>query len=1042
MIFKYIYTSVYSNLRKKFCLKTVVFLFIFAHSTAQDNQLFEHFNINDGLSNNSINSLLQTRDGFLWIATKDGLNRFDGQSFRTFKNVPADSSSLPENYVMSLLEDTQGSLWVGTWGGSLCKFDRFFENFISFDLDGAHDDYIQCIFESSDSTIWYGTATGGLYKLSSKNLEITSYTPGAETEHSIPAINITSIAEDRSGNLWIGTWEMGLFCYDTKTGNYKQFRHNLLAENSLSDDGVWDIFNEENKTLWLSTFSGIDKLDLNNGVISPYPIEKDNIQSIFRQTIIDSKNRIWVGTYNYHGLFLIEENPRGGVDTYQFVNEDFNPQSLSIDRIRWIYEDMKENIWIGTENGLNKLPSTLAFKQNRYFPIRETSLNGKIVSGIFEGRNRILWVGYGGAGFDRINLKNNNIRHFSRQDGVRNSLSDNDVVSIYEDKRGIVWICTMNGGLNSFNPVTGDFVNYSPLNKDTLSIGSEWVHQVLETSNGLFLAGTNHGLDVLDTITNNFKSFKPAYKNTNVIFPPHLQVNALYEDSRANIWIGTWLDGVFLYNSAGESLRQFIPEENNPNSLSSNKITSFLEDSNHNIWIGTHSGGVNVYHPKEDSISHLNTRNGLPNDVVFGIQEDNNGNIWISTMKGLVKYNPEDQNFRIYDVADGIIDNQFNWHASFKNKKGKMYFGGINGFISFHPDSISKDTIPPLISLTSFRVFNEEAKLPQSISTTKVIKLKHNQNFFSIGFRALDMAPGHKHNYAYFLEGIDPNWVYSGTTNTASYTDIRPGTFDFLIKASNADDVWSEPIKLTISILPAWWMTWWIKILGSVSLGLILFLIIRIRYLHLIEIERIRLSISRDLHDHMGSNLSAIRVDSRILMKSKNMNPEELELASDIYKTTGETVDSIRDIIWFINPKNDENENIILKMRETASKLLAGLDYSFVASPEIRLNVFDLDIRRNIFLIYKESLNNVVRHSDASHCRIELKKENNFLHLTIADNGKGFDTNITPKNSGLHNIYYRAEKIRAPLTIESKQGKGTIILLKIPLKNLLKPKPE
>jgi ligand-binding sensor domain-containing protein len=1006
----------------------------------QDNFLFERINIEDGLSNNSINGILQTIDGFLWIATKDGLNRFDGHEFKVFKNSSTDSTSLPENYVMSLLESHSGILYVGTWGGGLCKYDPINECFIQIRQKGYNDNFIQCLFEDHLHNIWFGTTEGGLFVLNPSNGAIANYSKNNTINH-IPSNNITSISEDNSCQIWFGTWDAGLIHFNPEKGGFQQLLHDPKNKNTISNNGVWNISNESGNGMILSTFSGIDQINPKTHAIIHNPGFNDTLTSLgpiaIRQTIRDKKGRLWIGSYDYYGLFLIASDESGVVENYRFTNEDYNNQSISIDRIRWIYEDKKSNIWIGTENGLNKLPVRQQFRQFRHLPVRTNSLGGKVVSSILQTKERMLWVGYGGDGFDRIDLQTDLIKHFTFEPTKKNTLSDNDVTYIYESKDGYLWICTMYGGLNQFDPVSEKFIHYSssPVNSESISLN--WVNQVMETSKGVFLVGTNSGLDVLNRGTGKFSRFLPALKEGQKSLPPTISVNALLEDSHQNIWIGTWLDGVYYYNYSERTLTHYLQNKNDPNSISSNKITCIYEDINQDVWFGTHSGGLNKFDSKTGGFKSYTTENGLPNDVVFGIQEDSKANLWISTMKGLVKFNPSEGLIRVYDHYDGLVNNQFNWRACCQNNDGLMYFGGIDGFVSFHPDSIKIDTVAPQVAITSFNIFYRKTALYKSFPASKIIELNHSQNFFSIGFTALDMAPNQKHSYAYKLEGIDPDWVYCGTRTSSFYTDLRHGSFNFQIKASNSDNVWSKPVSLSITILPAWWNTLFIKILGLLTIFGIGILVTRIRFWHLLDIERIRLNIASDLHDEMGSNLSSISVDSQQLMRTKGIDNKSYELASDIYKTTNETIDSIRDIIWFINPKNDGGENTIFKMKEKAASLLVGINWSFEVSDDFQFGIIKLETRRNIFLIYKEALTNIARHSKATSCSIELYKQQNRMCLKICDNGKGFDLTETPKHDGLENIYYRAKKIHAQLDLSSEKDRGTCLILQFSIKDKL-----
>ncbi|MDP2037070.1 MAG: triple tyrosine motif-containing protein, partial [Ignavibacteria bacterium] len=343
------------------------------------------------------------------------------------------------------------------------------------------------------------------------------------------------------------------------------------------------------------------------------------------------------------------------------------------------------------------------------------------------------------------------------------------------------------------------------------------------------------------------------------------------------------------------------------------------------------------------------------------------------------------------------------------------------------PDSIKKEEKTPNVVLTSFKVFDKEAPLPRSLPTTHEIILEHNQNFFSIDFTALDLTPVYKHQFAYMLEGIDPQWVNSGSRTTAFYTDIKHGTYRFLVRATNADGVWGAPTSLSIKIYPAWWNTWWFRIIMFGLIVGIIFAGYRYRINQLLKIEKIRFSIASDLHDEIGSNLSSISVDSQSLMLSPTLNNSEKELSVDISKTAKATVDAMRDIIWFINPKNDVNEDIIFKMKQTAAKLLSNLEWCFEASPDARLDSFNLDVRRNIFLLYKEALTNVINHSKAKKCTIVISGSPKHFSLSIEDDGQGFDLKDFKGSTGIRSMEARALKMNAKLNIVSSLNNGTKI---------------
>ncbi|NWF90700.1 MAG: SMP-30/gluconolactonase/LRE family protein [Ignavibacteriaceae bacterium] len=994
---------------------------------------FEHYTIANGLSNNLINTILQTRDGFIWFATMDGLNRFDGQRFVVYKHDPLVNNSLPENYIRSLFESSDGTFWVGTWGGGLCKYDPLHESFLKIETGFEKDNYIQCIQEDNDKNLWFGTLAGGLFKYNLVSNRIYNYNSSTRSPIRLLNDNITTIAVNKDNTLWIGTWGSGFSLFDEQKKVVKHIVRNS-SKIPYSNNNIWFIQKYVDNSILVSSDYGVDiyypdknlfhhNLNLNLKI-------QAGLNSPIRQTFLDSKNRLWIGTYEYHGIFVIENHSSEHNQVYNVIREEDDPNSLSSNRVQWIYEDRKKNIWIGTEDGLNKLSATKPFVNYKYFPFRAGGLGGRVISGIVNSKNKFLWIGLAGSGLDKIDLTTNTVKHYHHNPLDPNSLSEDDVTALYEDKVGNIWVGTRNFGLNCLNTKTNSFRRYVFTSENTDHVNLNWIHQVLETKDGELLVGTNAGLKLFDRKSQSLANY-PS-KNFD-LFPKKYSANAILEDKSGELWIGTWLDGLLRYNNKQNKLIQYLPDRKSENSISSNKITCITEDSNGFIWVGTHSGGINKFDKSTQKFFNYSIKQGLPNDVVFGILEDDNGYLWISTLNGLARFDTKKEKFRTYDVSDGIVDNRFNWHASLKDNLGKMYFGTINGLITFHPSSIQIDSQPPFVVLTSFKIFGKEAQLPQSLPSTKEIFLNYDQNFFSFEFTALDLAPAYKHQFSYFLEGVDPNWVSSGSRSTAFYTDVPPGDYKFYFKAANMDEVWSSAAIVDIHIRAAWWMTWWFKVLIILLLLAAGYFIYWFRLKQKLEIQNIRLSIANDLHDEIGSNLSSINVDSQLLMNNCSLDDTQKELTTFISKTAKETVETMRDIIWFINPNNDFSKDMINKMKETAAKLLAGTNWTFHSDPNVRLEDFNLENRRNIYLIYKEALNNVVRHAESQSCFINLSMIDDKLELVVSDKGKGFDVKSIQENNGLRSIKRRAAMMNGSLIINSDSKNGTMVKLLVPI---------
>lgn len=998
----------------------------FAHSQHQSLDV-TRYTVEEGLSNNAINCVLQTRDGFLWVATMNGLNRFDGTRFKIFQHDFSDSLSLPENYVMSLCEDSKGNLWVGTWGGGLCLFDRRKEQFIRYIHDphnpnSPSGDYIQAFHEDRNGILWFGATTGGLNRLDTRTMTFKHYLN----------VNITSIAEEKSGILWLGNWDAGtkstgLIRFNSNTETFSYFKHDSLHPKSIASDTVWSIMNDGDSILWLGMYSGVDKFDLRTKSAAHFKKEILDT-SVIRQVLIDSKRRIWIGTFNYRGVFLFEHE--NGNDFVWLRSKNENTATLSSDGIRWLYEDFYGNIWIGTGDGLNKIVRTKPFIQFKYLP---TSYKHRVVlvKAICEDSKGYLWVGYGGGGLDKIDRKTNTRTHYTTIQNDRTSLSYFDVETIYEDPKGVLWIGTQEGGLNCFDRATNSFTHFLHNPNDPKTIRADWTQRIIETRDGIFLVGTEKGTDVYDREKRTFTRFENFVNDTT----HHIGGVAFCDDQFGNLWFGEWLNGIHRYNIRTKAYKHFLPVINNPNSLSSTKVSSIFEDSHGTIWICTFGGGINKFNAVSETFTHYTILNGLPNDAVFQIEEDSKGLLWISTMNGLARFDPVNKTFRTFEVSDGLVNNEFTWRSSFKNHRGEIFFGGMGGFISFFPDSIADDTRPVKVAITSFKVFQQEMQLPQSLQTTEAITLDYNQNFFSIEYAALDFADPSHHKYMYILEGFDKQWNNVGNRKFASYTDVHPGTYRFIVKAANSDGLWNhEGHSLSIIVTPAFWMTWWFKLLIAfllIGLGVSFY---RYRFNNILRLQNVRLKIAQDLHDEIGSNLSSITITSGLIRQTNNLNETQKEYLKDISVTAQETADAMHDIVWFINPDHDNARATLVKMKDVAQSLLHNIHYTFDVDETAFAKMTDLETRRNLYFIYKESLNNIVRHARATSVHIGIKKVSEGVLFTIADNGIGFEQDNISNGNGLHNLSKRAEDMRAELNIHSYANEGTTIslLVKIP----------
>ena len=603
---------------------------------------------------------------------------------------------------------------------------------------------------------------------------------------------------------------------------------------------------------------------------------------------------------------------------------------------------------------------------------------------------------------------------------------------------------------------------------DKSSLPDNRINTLFIRKNGNIVAGTVVGICELDRQTKKFTRFLISSKDS--ILLSGRAINVIYKDRNEIFWIGTSL-GLIKVNPVDGRCAEYLPDENDPNSISSNIINSIIEDHRGNLWIGTDKG-LNNLDRKNNSFTLFTTRNGLPSDYISGIEVDEDGNLWLSTVRGISRFSPllpTGSQFRNYDTDDGLQGLEFVDGSSFKNKKGEIFFGGTNGFNKFNPSEIKDNPKQPEVAITAFYLFGKPKLTYFQILDTESITLGYNENFFSFEFNAFDYTNPEKNQYAYQLEGFDKDWVEIGNRRFASYTNIDPGEYTFHVKASNNDGVWNETgTSISIIIKPPFYRTWlaYIFYIAFVVVALYTFrryelkkrrvkneLILKeereksklteaqlraekaeLQALALdsekkLEEQKIRARIASDLHDEIGSNLSSISLMSELIQKDGKIDQEAYEKIQRIQKVAKGSSQAMRDIVWLTNPFTDNIKDLVSKMNEVANDMLGNINWEFDFPPKLKEIKLIPEVKRNIFFIYKESLNNIYRHANAKLVKISLEVSNDKMFLRIKDNGKGFNTSTAFSGNGLKNLRSRAKEINAELNVESSQEGGTSINL-------------
>lgn len=1020
-----------------------------------------HILSENGLSQNTVHSIIQDSKGFMWFATEDGLNKYDGYNFTVYKNNPQDKNSISDNFIWTIFEDKKGFLWIGTNSGGLCKFDRDKETFTSYknipgDPNSLSMNNVRSIYEDTEGILWIGTEGEGLEKFDRKKNVFTHYKNNPQNPSSIGNNVILSIYEDDSGNLWIGH-NAGLDKFIKSRNEFIHFS-NLVKNNPPVSSTVFSICADNTGNLIAGTLNGLSKSGSEKNSFSGYLFNSSNRSRNRINILLHDKERIlWAGTGS--GLFMFAENKYGS-----FLNEAelHELNILGNNNVLSLYEDNSGLVWIGTaEEGLylyNRERSK--FRHFVHDPFSPGSLSYNTVRSIFQERDGALWIGTLGGGLNKLDPGGSKFIHFKNDPLDKNSLSDNTISAILKDKEGYLWIGTWNGGLDrtiypykQSGSFKSRFKNYRNLPGDPNSLSSNLIQAVFEDSDGILWIGTGTGLNIYDRKKDTFHRLYNDPSDQGSLSNNQVQ-SCIIEDRDGNLWIGTWggLSRLTMENrklaSGNPSAIKFIcyrfiaDSYANTSGLSDDRIVSAYEDGAGNLWFGTYGGGLNkLPYSEKNSASpkfeNFNMDDGLASNIIYGVLGDKNDNLWLSSDNGLTHLNSEKNIVRNYNADDGLQGNQFFWGAYFKGAGGELFFGGTNGYNSFHPEELKiNDHVPPVF-ITNLQIFNksvpvgEDSPLKKSIESTREIELSYNQNVFSFEFTALDFTVPSKNKYKYIMEGFDKSWTYSGSRRFVTYTNLDPGEYVFRIAGSNNDGIWNEKQAfIKIKILPPFWRTWWFIALAAILIISLVTYIVSSRVRSLLAIERLRSKLAADLHDNIGSGLTEISILSEVI--SKKVNPSDggiqksLKMISD---TSRSLIDGMSDIVWLVNPKRDSLYDLILRLRDTYSELFSYTDISFRSENIKSLEKVSLTMehRQHLYLIFKEAINNAISHSGCHEITLDASIKGKKLEMVLEDNGSGFCIDEISSGNGLSNMQNRAKTIGGELIISSNEGEGTTV---------------
>lgn len=827
------------------------------------NLFFERITTEQGLSQNVVRTILQDSFGYIWIGTDYGLDRYDGDEFKTYKHDPGDDSSISDNHIWSLCEDSRRNIWIGTDNG-LNLFDRRRNLFIRFTYDvdnnqSISSNRIRSVIEDSNGIIWIGTWGGGLNRLDQKSGEFILYPTSDSGDEGISDKYVRIVYEDSKGLIWIGT-SNGLSSLNPRSEKIITFQRNSAAAPEVYEHDIEMLYGDDleyfrsrrpipldtnlpeeepqylsnnqiqalveddsERKIWIGTSGGLDCFDFNTGRFEHYRFNADDESSISSNIVlslmVDQNGTLWVGTNNGINEFDDEENNfiRYGSNS----RDPDSPKNISNPIVNTIFQDISGSIWIGTSGGgINRFDySTDFFVHNFHDPDILESVSGNMVWSFEEDSDIGYWVG-SGNGIDRYNILTGRFEHYPFEGFNPNSDLPIQVYTIFKSFNADVWAGTSNG-IYIYNPADRDFRKYN-IGQNQPSAALEIIEEaiILDIAEGkpgkMWFATYGSGLVYLEIDTGFGKVYTTDQEDPDSISSNI--VNSLLFTRLDEMFIGTRGGGLNWYIPENDRFKRYISNPGNLESISDNNINSLFESKDGKIWVAT-MGGLNRFDPLSGEFEVYSEVNGLPSNVIYGIVEDHRGDFWISSSNGISNFVTQSNEFKNYQFDHGLQSNEFNPGSAFISSDGMIFLGGINGFTLFRPDLFSLNPYVPPIIVSSFSQNREEVELPFSLEFTSSIELDWPRNYFEFKVSNLNFVQRDKNQIAYKLTPVDEDWIYTNSSMMHAYENLSGGSYSLLIKGSNNDGVWGNEISaFTIKINPPFWENQYLRLGGAAFL--------------------------------------------------------------------------------------------------------------------------------------------------------------------------------------------------------------------------------
>ena len=1017
---------------------------------------FDTFTTKDGLSQGMVRCIYQDKQGLMWFATKDGLNKYDGYKVIVYRHQPNDPLSLPENYITQIIEDDSGNCWVGTVSKGLWIFDKKNERFY------------QVVYDTDSSL------NGDI-----RRLEYRQGILMVVTVKNVAMFDVRNVSPKEHYRQYKKIPIQSLFNYEKQSAQWQHFtddkaqiRVAWLSDNSLwvsVADSIVVCKSEEKRNRWK-----LHSIALSHIGLKKDPTNVTNIVQIknkkafvvltgrqFGYFNMTAQRFEFLGDFDSKNNYVLRpvQDAQGNIrfnvldDTYLF-----NPINMTVKKIihdKKIHTsaissciDSDGFLWTGSQ-GFGVLKSTMqsslftAIDKDYAFVVNNTGNKGVIIR-----RNKKIqsWTN---------DLVDAGVlpKEFARQ-------KINQYYTVKQDNKGVMWFVKNNKEkksviLNSYNPKTKQTKEYP--------IFSTYTSVNLYMCDDMTLALTTTDehkrfrFIVIDCHNGNVLSDEVIPRL--FVFKEYQFISHIIKDKKGQYWLGA-LDGLLCYQPQNKQWKHWHSMTNKNANLSADMIFSLCLDPispEKYLWVGTNGGGLNRFTMESGECIAFSEHNGLPNNVIYGIVVDGKNNLWLSTNRGISclrrdkrrinKDNIEEPIFVNFGTENGLGDYEFNRYEFASLATGEIVFGGLEYLTIFNPKKVLQYSKASPLLLTNIKVINTDISfrthpyiIDKAVNYIPSIKLPYDKAYFTLDFALLQYSDNRLKHYQYYIAGLHNTWIDNQEKNSITFAGLHPGNYTLYVKGRNNVGVWSSPRTVYITIIPLWWQTWWFRYMLIVGIVVGLYGVYKYRLRQALALFSLRNSIASDLHDEIGSTLSSIAISANLLRKRKDISEHTQSLVSMIEQHAQSSMEAMSDIVWAINTKNDKFSNTVERIVAFAVEVLEPkqITLSFSIDEDFHHKVVDMTQRKNIYLFFKEVIHNIAKHAESTQVSVVLRKINdNTMLLSITDNGKGFndkgeDTHTrTMGGNGIANLYERARQLRSECSIESRIGIGTTVTLTI-----------